>query len=268
MKFRNSLGLCLAVTPFLALPALCADEVKPAAPATTTPAAPAKPAKPAKEPADVAAPKRDKDGNVQAGFQARHEAFLKRGKEGKIGVLFLGDSITAGWGGAKDTWEKNFGAYDPANFGIGGDRTQHVLWRIENGELDGIAPKVVVLMIGTNNSSSYSAEEIAKADKKIVEQIHAKLPNTKVLLLGIFPRGADPATPNVAAIREKLKTINAELAKLDDGKTTRYLDIGSKFLDANGVLTKEIMPDALHLSAKGYTLWAEAIKPLLDEMMK
>jgi len=220
------------------------------------------------EPADVAAPKKDAAGNIQPGFQSRHESFLKRGKEGKIGVLFIGDSITQGWNGAPAVWQEHFGKYDPANFGIGGDRTQHVLWRIENGELDGIAPKVVVLMIGTNNSGAYSAEEILKGDVKIVQQIHAKLPETKVMLLGIFPRGKDPKDPRIIALREKLRTVNAGLAKLDDGKKVRYLDIGAKFLDGEGNLPVDIMPDALHLSPKGYGIWADAIQPLLDEMMK
>lgn len=264
--FKVLAALAVAGNTVLA-PTLHADDVKPApAPATPAPAAPAA-ARPGMEPADVAAPKRDKEGNIQPAFQQRHEAFLKRGKEGKIGVLFLGDSITAGWGGAKDTWEKYYGAYDPANFGIGGDRTQHVLWRIENGELDGISPKVLVLMLGTNNIG-YPADDIIKGDKKIVEQIHQKLPNTKLLLLGIFPRGADPADPKVAAMREKIKTVNAELAKLDDGDKTRYLDIGDKFLAPDGKLPAEVMPDALHPKAKGYAIWAEAMQPLLEQMMK
>lgn len=223
----------------------------------------------AQQPADAPAPKTEKDSTqIQAAFQKAHESFLARGKAGKIGVLFLGDSITAGWGRAKDTWDAHYGKYDPANFGIGGDRTQHVLWRIANGELDGISPKVVVLMIGTNNSGAYSAEEIARADRKIVTEIHAKLPDTKVLLLGVFPRGADPKDPKVAATRAKLKAVNADIAKLDDGNKTRYLDIGDKFLDAEGNLPPDIMPDALHPNAKGYQIWADAMQPLLDEMMK
>ena len=221
----------------------------------------------AMQPADVAAFKAGPDGQIQPRFQMMHESFLKRGKEGKIGVLFLGDSITEGWGKAKDTWQEHFGKYDPANFGIGGDRTQHVLWRIDNGELDGIDPKVVVLMIGTNNSG-YPGEEILKGDQKIVAQIHQKLPKTKLMLLGIFPRGADPKDPKVAATRAKLKSVNEGLAKLDDGKLTRYLDIGDKFLDAEGNLPADIMPDALHPNAKGYQIWADAIQPLLDELMK
>jgi len=220
--------------------------------------------KPAPQPADVAAVKTGKDGTPDAGFMKMHQSFLKRGKSGKIGVLFLGDSITQGWSGrGKDVWKKSYDSYDPANFGIGGDKTQHVLWRMDNGELDGISPKVVVLMIGTNNIG-YPADEIAKADVKIVAELHEKLPQTKVLLLGIFPRGEKPTDP----ARAKIKKVNAELAKLDDGKTTRYLDIGDKFLTDDGTLTKEIMPDALHPNARGYQIWADAMQPLLDEMMK
>jgi len=229
------------------------------------PAAPA-PAKQA-EPADQAAPKLGKDGMIEKGFAAKHESFLKRGKEGPIGLLFLGDSITAGWGGAKEVWESHYGAHQPANFGIGGDRTQHVLWRIANGELDGITPKVVVLMIGTNNIGD-SPENITKGDMKIISEIHAKLPATRLLLLGIFPRGADPKQAGVMGMRAKIAAVNAELAKLDDGAKTRYLDLGPKFLDADGVLARDIMPDALHPNAKGYQIWADAMQPLLDEMLK
>lgn len=217
--------------------------------------------------ADVAAPKLGRDGQVQPRFQMLHEQFLKRGKEGPIGVLFVGDSITEGWGRARDTWESHYGKYQPANFGISGDQTQHVLWRIENGELDGIHPKVVVLMIGTNNSRD-TAENITRGDKKIIEEIHQKLPDSKLLILGIFPRGADPKNPGVAATREKLHAVNVELAKLDDGNKTRYLDLGPKFLDAEGNLSPDIMPDALHPNAKGYQIWADNMQPLLDEMMK
>lgn len=222
----------------------------------------------APEPADAAAPKRDKDGQIQPRFQMMHEQFLKRGKDGPIGVLFLGDSITEGWAGrGKEVWASQYTKYQPANFGIGGDRTQHVIWRIENGELDGIHPKVLVLMIGTNNIG-YPAADILKGDKKIIEEIHQKLPDTKLLLLAIFPRGMDPKMANVATMREKIKTVNAELAKLDDGSKTRYLDLGPKFLDAEGVLPADIMPDFLHPNAKGYQIWADAMQPLLDEMMK
>jgi len=205
-------------------------------------------------------------------FFELHESFLKRGKEGPIGVLFLGDSITEGWGKAPHIWEHYFGKYQPANFGIGGDRTQHVIWRIENGELDGLRPKVVVLMLGTNNSGQYTGAQIAAADRKIVELIRSKLPGTKVLLLAIFPRGprkgsdgaAEPWQQRMAAIT----AANAELAKLDDGQMVRFLDINARFLGNDGTIPNVLMPDQLHPSAAGYQLWAEAIEKPLAELMK
>jgi lysophospholipase L1-like esterase len=196
----------------------------------------------------------------------RHKGFLEIAKKGKIDVVFLGDSITDGWrGSGKDVWKEQMEPLKAANFGIGGDRTQHVLWRIENGELEGYKPKAAVLMIGTNNLGANTDEEIAAGIKAIVEAIHKKQPKTKVLLLGIFPRGEQPTDKN----RDRIKNINKIIAKLDDdGKTVRYLDIGDKFLEKDGTLSKEIMPDFLHLSKKGYEIEAHAIKPTLSELMK
>lgn len=207
-----------------------------------------------------------------AGFFELHESFLARGKAGPVGILFLGDSITYGWRKAPHIWEHYYGKYQPANFGIGGDRTQHVLWRMDNGELDGIHPKVVVLMIGTNNTGSNTAAEIAAADRKIVAELREKLPETKILLLGIFPRGPrwarngnpDPWDEKMAIIR----TVNEDLARLDDGEHVRYLNINRAFFDDAGHIPHIIMPDQLHPNAAGYQLWAEAMDPLLTEMMK
>jgi lysophospholipase L1-like esterase len=214
---------------------------------------------------NVAAPKVARDGQgTDAGFLKAHESFVQIAKGGGVDLLFLGDSITAGWRPQTNIWTKHFGAYKPANFGIGGDRTQHVLWRITNGELDGITPKAVVLMIGTNNSGSDSAEGIANGITKIVKTIREKSPKTKVLLLAVFPRGQNPS-PN--AQRDKLKEVNNIVAKLDDGRNVHYLDIGAKFLEPDGTLTKEIMPDFLHLSAKGYQIWADAISDKLAQLM-
>ena len=198
----------------------------------------------------------------------RLEGFVKIAQAGGVDLLFLGDSITDFWRNrGSNVWNKYYGARHAANFGISGDRTEHVLWRIDQGELDGIKPRVVVLMIGTNNIGD-SAENIIKADTKIVAEIHEKLPDTRLLLLGIFPRGADPKNAGIAAIRGKIATINQALAKLDDNAKTRYLDIGGKFLDADGALPKDIMPDALHPNVKGYQIWADAMQPLLDELLK
>ncbi len=180
-------------------------------------------------------------------------------------MVFLGDSITAGWNRNKEIWDKAFGAYEPVNFGIGGDRTQHVLWRITNGELDGIKPKAFVVMIGTNNSGADPADGIAKGVTKIVETLREKQPQAKILLLAVFPRGEKPEGN---AARAKLAEVNQIISKLDDGKHVHYLDIGTKFTQVDGSLTKDIMPDFLHLSPAGYQIWADAIKDKLAELMK
>jgi lysophospholipase L1-like esterase len=221
-----------------------------------------------KENTAVKAAPRDKN------WEKRHEGFLELAKKGDVDLLFLGDSITDEWRsynekqmrGGKDVWEKEFAPLKAVNFGIGGDRTQHVLWRIQNGELDGIKPKVAVLMIGTNNSNGMdnTPEEIAEGIKAIVEEIHKKSPTTKVLLLGIFPRQVKPDHPQ----RAKLKDVNKIIAKLDDGgKTVKYLDIGDKFLEGDGTISKEMMPDSLHLSKKAYQIWADNVKGPIMELM-
>jgi beta-glucosidase len=192
-----------------------------------------------------------------------HESFLERAREGDIDLLFLGDSITAGWnGGGKEAWQRHYAPRNAANFGIGGDKTQNVLWRIENGEVEGIKPKVAVLMIGTNNSSVNTADEIADGVKAIVRRLGEKLPDTKVLLLAVFPRGEKPN-----ATRDKLEEVNEKLASLGDGKRVIYLDIGKKFLDDDGTMSREIMPDFLHLTPKGYRIWADAMEPTLWKML-
>lgn len=203
-------------------------------------------------------------------FLELHNSFLDRAKAGPIGALFLGDSITERWNKASETWNEYFGKYQPANFGISGDKTEGVLWRIAHGELDGIHPKVVVLMIGTNNTTYYSAPEITSGVKAVVQQIQVKLPKTKILLLGIFPRGprtSKGTTDDGVARMEKIRVINPELAKLEDGSTIRYLDISDKFLNAEGKIPSGLMPDQLHPSPEGYKVWAEAMQPLLDSMM-
>ena len=196
----------------------------------------------------------------------RHEQFLYRIKQGDIGLLFIGDSITDFWPRTGEySWLK-FAPYHPANFGISGERTEHVLWRMANGELDGIHPKLVVLMIGTNNIGQRPADKAgwaAAGVAKIVETIHEKLPDSKVLLLGIFPRDDKNSEPRAEVVK-----INAIIAKLDDGGKTRYLDISEVFLDGNGEIPKDVMADKLHPTAKGYDLWFEAIQATVNEMMK
>jgi lysophospholipase L1-like esterase len=201
-----------------------------------------------------------------AGSVKRHERFLEIARKGDVDLLFLGDSITQGWAGfGKEAWKKNFEPLKAANFGIGGDRTEHVLWRITEGkELEGITPKVAVLMIGTNNMAANSAEEIADGVTAIVKELRKQKPEMQILLLGVFPRSPEPT----GRFRDKIKDVNARIAKLDDGRNVHYLDIGSKFLESDGSLSKDIMPDSLHLSAKGYDIWAEAIKGPVERMLK
>ena len=202
-------------------------------------------------------------------FVKAHESFLARAAKGPIGVLFIGDSITAGWfwDRNKEIWDRAFGRHEPANFGIGGDRTENVLWRIENGELDHVQPGAVVLLIGTNNIGD-PARDILSGVTTIANRIRQKLPQTRLLLLGIFPRGANPADDEVGAMRAKIAEVNAGLAKLDDGDRTRFLDIGPRLLSPDGTLSPDVMPDGLHINRKGYEIWAEAMQPLLDSMMK
>ena len=241
--------------------------------AVSIPVALAQPPAAAKPDASAAIEKTDATGR----FQKMHESFLARGKSGQINVLFLGDSITAGWVRAPHIWEHYFGKYQPANFGIGGDQTQHVIWRIEKGELDGITPKVVVLMLGTNNTGQHDAHEIAAADKKIVSMIRAKIPQAKVLLLAIFPRGprknaqgivTEDAVADAKRRMDIINEANTQLAKLDDGRNVRFLDINARFLCDDGKIPSIIMPDQLHPNIAGYQLWADAMQPLLTEMMK
>lgn len=212
-------------------------------------------------------------------FRSARDAIAARAKAGPIGVLFLGDSITMRWAepGRQHIWEKFYGGWQPANFGIGGDQTQHVIWRIEQGELDGISPKLVVLLIGTNNTGAHTAAEIAAANRKIVRLIRDRLPKTKVLVLGIFPRGArgerdgsvtDAARADAARRMSIITETNAALATLDDGRDVRYLDLGRTFLGQDGNVPLSIMPDQVHLSNAGYQLWAEAMHPLLTELMR
>ncbi|HTL31460.1 MAG TPA: GDSL-type esterase/lipase family protein [Tepidisphaeraceae bacterium] len=219
---------------------------------TTNPAALADPTIPAPKQAAI--------------FFDKHKAILERGKKPAT-VLFIGDSITERWtkDGAK-VWP-HYDQYQAADFGIGGDRTQHVLWRIGNGELDIIKPKVTVLMIGTNNLRYGEPDKIAEAIELIVKQIREKT-GSKVLLLGIFPRGADPAKDDVKMFRGKIAKINQRIAKLDDGKEIKYLDISGAFLEKDGSISKAIMKDGLHPTEEGYKRWVDAMQPTLDEMLK
>ena len=206
-------------------------------------------------------------------WMALHDSYVARAKQGQIDLLFLGDSITAGWQwdqGGLNVWKQYYAPRHAAEFGIGYDRTQNTLWRIEHGELDGIKPKVVVLLIGTNNAGNEddgkprnTTPEIVAGVTTLVKELRARLPASKVLLLGIFPRGEknDP-------VRAQVQDVNSQLARLDDGKTVKFLDLGSKFLETDGTLSRDIMPDLLHPNERGYRIWAQAMEDTLAGMMK
>jgi lysophospholipase L1-like esterase len=194
----------------------------------------------------------------------RHEEFM-RAKDrlietGGTSLVFIGDSITDYW--RSDPQHKiftdYFGPYRPYNIGVAGDETQHVLWRIEHGELDGITPKVTVLLVGTNNlgNSQMSPEETAGGVTSLVQLLRRMLPDTRIILLGIFPRGNRSDDP----FRALISRTNALIATLHDGEHVFYLDIGAQFLSVDGTLTHDVMPDYLHPSPRGYEIWAAAIK--------
>jgi beta-glucosidase len=215
------------------------------------------------EPADIPAPKRAADGSIDAFFWASHLAHLKAAREGNIRVLFLGDSLAYLFPivGA-DIWSKNIAPLQAADFAIGGNLTQQVLWQIDNGELDGLHPQVVVLLIGTNNLDD-SADNIVRGITRIATEIHSKLPQTHLLLLGILPRDILPDTP----FRRKIITVNRQLAQLDDHVTTHFLDIGPAFLAPDGKMRLDATGDGLHLNSIGYQLWLQQMQPLLTQLL-
>jgi lysophospholipase L1-like esterase len=196
-------------------------------------------------------------------FLQRHQQILDHVKKGNVDLIFVGDSITEYFQttGA-DTWKKYYAPRNAANLGSAGDLTQHVLWRFENGELDGISPKVAVVMIGTNNQKNYSADQIADGIVAVCQKIRQKLPQTKILLLAVFARQPQPCD-----IREKLAASSKQASKIADNKSIFYLDINDKFLQPDGSLPKEIMSaDFVHPTAKGYQIWASAMEPTLAKL--
>jgi lysophospholipase L1-like esterase len=199
--------------------------------------------------------------------QKRAEEVLKRARDnpGQYDVLFIGDSITQQWESAgSNVWRRYYGNRKCLNLGVGGDRTQRVLWRFEQGQLNGLRAKVAVLMIGTNNSNGEdnTEAEILEGVQTIVSQIRKRLPGTKILLLGIFPRGS---TFNPQ--RGKVLQVNQALAKLENRPMIEYLDIGSLLIDPDGSLGTNMLTDGVHLSEHGYEIWAAAMEPKLKELL-
>ncbi len=230
-----------------------------------------------KDPLVTRAPDRDKPAVPGWGFWPQYplawqmvfKDHLRQTKAGGIDVLFYGDSITQGWtdkNGGLPVWDQRYAPLKAANFGIGGDSTRQILWRLGHGEVEGLSPKLVVLKIGTNNLySDHNAgtdEEVADGITAIVKALRTKLPKTKVLLLGLLPR-------QNAYFSGRTQHINSLIVKLDDGKSVRFLDMSPKFQESVGVVKKELfVGDQLHLNAKGYEVWGETMAPLLAQMLK
>jgi lysophospholipase L1-like esterase len=220
---------------------------------------------------------------LHPGTERRHESFNEISKKGEAQLVFLGDSIMQGWEkagdkGGKEVWDKYWASLNAVNFGVGGDRTEHVLWRLEHGNFDGLKPKEIVLMIGTNNTGHQgrpekeldgaiyqcTAQQTAEGVKAIVDKLKEKCPGAKILLLAIFPRGETPTDK----LRQQNEETNGIIKNLADNKTVFYMDIGAKFLQPDGTLSRDIMPDLLHPNAKGYEIWAQATEAKVKELMQ
>jgi lysophospholipase L1-like esterase len=209
-------------------------------------------------------------------FLPAHEALLEKAKSGEIDVYFLGDSITRRWHGNdyprfQENWKANFHGWNAANFGWGADSTQNALWRLQHGELDGVNPKVVVLLIGTNNVSGLSADaatdediaDVAQGIASIVEVVRKKAPAAKLILTGITPRNEN-GEPKLMPIVDR---INEKIAELADGESVVYLNINDKLADESGKLRPGVTEDGLHLSVAGYQIWADALKPYFTKWL-
>ena len=206
-------------------------------------------------------------------WKKRHEAFVERAKKGNVDVLFVGDSITQRWETeGKSVWDDSFATRKVANFGIGGDRTQHLLWRLSSGqELAGLDPKVIVVLIGTNNLGHNSPAEVAAGVGAIVAECRKQKPKAQILLLGLLPRAGRPVPEGLAAIpaaslNSKIAAVNARLLGFEDESAVEFLDIGDKFLDSKRGLPTALMPDHVHLSTDGYRVFADAILQPIDDL--
>jgi lysophospholipase L1-like esterase len=183
-------------------------------------------------------------------------------KMAQVDLIFDGDSITDFWmGKGKAIWNQHYAKLNAYDFGISGDKTENVLWRLQNGQVDTLHPKLICLMIGTNNWAFNTPQEIADGVKAVVNEYRKRCPDAVILLQGVFPRGEKPEDP----ARAKIKAINEIISHFDDGKNVIYIDFGDKFLQPDGTISKDIMPDFLHPTEAGYKIWADAIQPKIDQ---
>jgi len=222
-------------------------------------------------PADQSFPRTDQNSRIA------HAQLLEKARKGGIDIYFEGDSITRRWGSSdrqyKDflaNWNRNFFGWNAANFGWGGDTVQNILWRLRNGELDDVNPKVIVLLAGANNvgrtppagGDEVKIEEVTKGIKATLDLMQQKAPAATIVLMGLTPRN-DGGTVIVSTINK----INDRLARLADGKKIRYLNINNRLADEEGKLFEGVTVDGLHLSVKGYQIWADALRPVFTELL-
>ena len=178
-----------------------------------------------------------------------------------IDLIFDGDSITDYWTGkGRAIWESHYAKLNAFDFGISGDKTENLLWRLQNGQVDNLHPKLVAIMIGTNEIGM-DAAPIADGIKAVVEAYRTRCPDAVILVQGIFPRGQAPSDP----LRAKVKAVNQIVSQFADGKKVLFIDFGDKFLQPDGTISTDIMTDFLHPTAKGYQIWAEAIQSIVDK---
>jgi lysophospholipase L1-like esterase len=222
----------------------------------------------AQAPADQAAARTDQNSLTA------HTQLLEKAKKGGIDIYFEGDSITRRWG-ATDypqflaNWKENFFGWNAADFGWGADNIQNILWRLQNGELDGVNPKVIVLLAGTNNvgrtnppgSDDAKVADITKGLKAVLDVMQAKAPRATIILTAIFPRNDN------IAVMPTINKINANLARFADGKKIRFLNVNDKLADKDGKLFEGMMGDNLHPTLKGYQVWADGLKPIFTELL-
>ncbi|HZJ42984.1 MAG TPA: GDSL-type esterase/lipase family protein [Pyrinomonadaceae bacterium] len=223
-----------------------------------------------KEAADKPWPRSDQNSIIA------HQELLHKAETGRIDIYFEGDSITRRWGASDEqykhflaNWRQNFFGWNAGNFGWGGDKTQNILWRLEQGELDNVKPKVIVLLAGTNNVGSTApqpndsrVDDITRGIKTILDVLRHKAPNATIVLMGIFPRNDN------IAVMPIINQVNERIAKFADGKKIRFLNINDKLADKNDKLFEGMtVPDGLHLDVKAYQVWADALKPIFTELL-
>jgi beta-glucosidase len=198
-------------------------------------------------------------------WTARHEDALARIHQGNVELLLIGDSITEGWDDkGRHIWDTYYGRRRAVNLGFSADRTEHVLWRLDHGEIKGIAPKLVIVMIGTNNTSRHDPpEETAAGIQAILTSLRRGLPGTKILLLGVFPRSPLADDP----LRRVNTAINDRLRTCADNQHIFYLDLSRHFLDDRGHLPQDLMPDYLHPSERGYQVWADGMEDVIKTLL-